>query len=99
MSKVVLITDTAKDDITQITEYTATNNKLASVKIVDDFYKSFELIANFPETGSVKNRIKDKTIRIYTLRKSFSIVYRIFNKRVEILRVLTRYQNIFAIMY
>jgi len=98
MNKLVFITDIAKEDITKIAEYIATDNKSASVKIVDDFYKAFELLSNFPETGSMKDDIKDKTIRIYTMKKNFAIVYRILNDKIEILRVLTRYQNIFAIL-
>ena len=98
MNKAVFITGIAKEDITKISEYIAVDNKIASIKIVDDFYKTFELLSNFPETGVIKNDIKDKTVRIYTMKKNFAIVYRILNDNVEILRVLTRYQNIFAIL-
>ena len=97
-NKSVFITGIAKEDITKIAEYIATDNKNASVKIVEDFYEIFELLSNFPETGSIKNDIKDKTIRIYTMKKNFAIVYRILNDKIEILRVLTRYQNIFAVL-
>lgn len=98
MNKSVFITDIAKEDITQIAEYIATDNKIASIKIVGDFNETFELLSNFPETGSIKDGIKDKTIRIYTMKKNFAIVYRIVNDKIEILRILTRYQNIFAIL-
>lgn len=98
MNKPVLITEVAKDDILNITEYIAKDNKKLSISIVSDFYKTFELISNFPEAGSLKNGILDKTIRIYTVRKSFAIVYRITDKEIEILRILTRYQNIFAVL-
>lgn len=98
MNKAVFITGIAKEDITKITEYIAVNNKNASIKIVDDFYKTFELLSNFPETGVIKNNLKDKTVRIYIMKKNFAIVYRILSDKVEILRVLTRYQNIFAIL-
>ena len=98
MSKSVFITGVAKNDITQIAEYIATDNKNASIKIVGDFYETFELLSNFPETGSIKNDITDKTIRIYTMKKNFAIVYRILNDKIEILRILTRYQNILAIL-
>jgi plasmid stabilization system protein ParE len=98
MNKYVLITNLAKEDISNIVEFIAVDNKSASIKIVDDFYKTFELLSNFPETGSIKNDINDKTVRIYTMKKNFAIVYRILNDKIEILRVLTRYQNIFAIL-
>ena len=98
MNKTVLITEIAKADISKITEYIAKDNKYASIKIVEEFYKVFELLSNFPETGVTKNDLKNKTIRIYTIKKNFAIVYRILNDKVEILRILTRYQNIFAIL-
>ena len=98
MNKIVLITNLAKQDISNIAEYIAVDNKIASVKIVEDFYKVFELLSKFPETGVIKNDINDKTVRIYTMKKNFAIVYRILNDKIEILRVLTRYQNVFAIL-
>ena len=60
MSKFVLITGVAKEDITKIAEYIAVDNRNASIKIVDDFYKTFELLSNFPETGSIKMKSKIK---------------------------------------
>ncbi|MBQ6516680.1 type II toxin-antitoxin system RelE/ParE family toxin [bacterium] len=98
MIKQVIITDIAKEDIKKLAKYISSDNKNAAVKLVDDFYKTFELLSNFPETGVIKDDIPNKTIRIYTMRKNFAIVYRFLNDKVEILRVLTRYQNIFAIL-
>lgn len=98
MNKTVLITDYAKNDIFQIAEYISKDDKSTSLSIIDSFYKTFELISEFPQTGTVKHSIADKDIRIYTIKKSFSIVYRIVDDKIEILRILTRYQNIFAIL-
>ena len=50
MSKAVLITEIAKDDISKIVEYIAVDNKFASVKIIADFYKVFELSFYFHST-------------------------------------------------
>ena len=98
MSKTVLITDIAKVDIGEITQYIAKDNKVAAYKIVDDLYKTFDLILDYLEIGIYKNGIKDRTIKIYTVKKKLAIVYRISQDSIEILRVLTRYQNIFAIL-
>ena len=38
MNKSVFITGVAKEDLTKIAEYIATDNKNASIKIVGDFY-------------------------------------------------------------
>ena len=54
MNKSVYITDIAKEDITKITEYIAVDNKGASVKIVDDFYKVFELLSKDASLNELK---------------------------------------------
>ena len=58
----------------------------------------FELLSNYPETGALKNDLADKTIRIYSIKKNFVIAYRVKDNKIEILRILTRYQNIFAVL-
>lgn len=98
MNKDVLITEIAKKDIIEIADYIAKDNKFSSLAIIDNFYKVFELLSEFPEAGTHKSAISDKTVRIYTMRKNFAIVYRIHNDKIEILRILSRYQNILAIL-
>lgn len=94
----VFITEAAKNDITTITDYIALDNKYAAIKLVDLFSKTFGLLADYPETGVVKQDITDKNIRIYIVRKRFFVAYRIVENKVEILRILTNYQNIFAVL-
>ncbi len=94
----VFITESAQNDIINIAEYIAKDNKIVAINIIDTFSKSFELLANYPETGSTKSELIDKTIRIYSVKKNFTICYRINQDRIEILRILTRYQNIFAVL-
>ncbi len=98
MNKAIFITDIAKADISQITEYIAKDNKSASFLIADNFYKTFELLSKFPMAGTKKNGLIDKTVRIYIMKKNFAIVYRINFDKIEILRILTRYQNILAVL-
>ena len=94
----VLITDSAKDDINTVFEHIAIDNKTAAINLIDTFYKVFELLSNYPETGTLKNDLADKTVRIYSIKKNFVIAYRIRDNKIEILRILTRYQNIFAVL-
>ena len=98
MNKSILINNIAKEDIIKISDYIAKDNKIAAIDIITNFYKTFELLSNYPETGVIKNYITNKTIRIYTMKKNYTIVYRIVGNSIEILRVLTRYQNIFAVL-
>ncbi len=56
------------------------------------------MLALFPESGVRKNSIKDKSVLIYITQKRYAIVYRIKNNNLQILRILTRYQDLFAIL-
>lgn len=56
------------------------------------------MLAAFPKAGIKKIGIKNKSVFIYTTRKSYLIIYRIKNKEIEILRVLTKYQDLFAVL-
>ncbi len=94
----VLITNSAKEDISKVFDYISVDNKTAAIKLIDTFYKVFELLSNYPETGALKNDLADKTIRIYSIKKNFVIAYRVKDNKIEILRILTRYQNIFAVL-
>lgn len=94
----VFITNVAKEDIAVITDYIALDNKFAAIKVVEMFYGVFELLRYYPETGVIKEGIVDKSIRIYIAKKRFFIVYRITDNKIEILRILTKYQNIFAVL-
>lgn len=94
----VLITESAQNDIISITDYIAKDNSTAASSIIDAFRKTFEILSIYPETGTVRKKIKNKSVRIYTIKKKFTIVYRLNNEQLEILRILTKYQNIFSVL-
>lgn len=98
MNKFVHVTEAAKRDISEIAEYIAMDNKLSAQKIIETFYSTFELLSDFSEIGSIKKCINGKSTRVYTVKKNFVIVYRVRECNVEILRILTRYQDIFAVL-
>lgn len=94
----ILITPKAKSDISQISDFISNDNPKTALALIDLFYKTFELISEYPMAGIVKDNIKDKTVRIYIVKKNFVIVYRIKNNAIEILRILTRYQNLLTVI-
>jgi len=94
----VLITPQAKNDIIEIITYISNDNAKAALKINDTFKNIFEMLGDFPLTGTAKYSIQNQSVRIYSVKKQYSIVYRIKENQIEILRVLTRYQDIFAIL-
>lgn len=98
MNNSVLITEPAQMDILEIIDYVANDNCKAAVGILNIFEQTFKMLAEFPAVGIRKKGIKDETVLVYTIRRHYSIVYRIKNNNLEILRVLTRYQDLFAVL-
>lgn len=94
----ILITDVAQNDIKTITDFIAKDNRKAAVSVVEIYKETFKMLSNFPSSGVNKVGIKYPDVLIFTLKKRYSIVYRVNGDTLEILRVLTRYQDLFAIL-
>ncbi|MBO6087977.1 type II toxin-antitoxin system RelE/ParE family toxin [bacterium] len=62
------------------------------------FKASVEKLSKFPNLGKHKIGINDKDILIFTVKQRYSIAYKIINDSIVILRVLSRYQDVFAIL-
>ena len=94
----VSITSLAKSDILNIKEYIASSNTVGANYFVESLISVFEMLAEFPYVGVKKAGIKNQNIQIYTIRKKYNIIYRVKDGDIEILRVLNRYQNLFAVL-
>lgn len=94
----VLITSVAKSDILKIKEYIETGNINASTNFLNTLFSILEMLAEYPNIGVEKSGIKNKDIKIFTMKKKYNIVYRLNGETIEILRVLNKYQNLFAIL-
>jgi len=60
-------------------------------RFIKDVYDFMELLAEFPEVGSIENR--EKNIRGFTLFKQVNIFYRINNDQIIILGLFDNRQN------
>ena len=99
MSKLRIITTSkAKADIKNPTSYIAKDNKQAAISVAKIIRKTIVMLSEYPLSGSKKEDIVDKEIFIYTIKKRFLLVYKIIDDKIVFLRVLTRYQDIFAIL-
>lgn len=92
----LIITRPAYNDMQQIFEYVAQDNKVAATKLLEIFEHQFENIMTFPNSG-FKPEFASKDIRICVVAKHYQIVYTIKQNILFIQRVLTGYQDIFAI--
>ena len=56
------------------------------------------MLSEYPNAGVKKAGIKNPNVQVYTIKKKYNIVYKQKNNNIEILRVLNKYQNLFAIL-
>ena len=94
----IITTDTAKEDVKNISSYIAKDNVRAAIAITKMFKAYIEKLSNFPNLGTHKAGIKDKDILIFTVKQRYSIAYKLVDDNIVILRILSRYQDIFAIL-
>ena len=96
-----LITPSAKKDIKSIYEYISVilNNPVSAQKLISKFLKVFESLTMFPKRFPVVNNgfIKEKEIRRINI-DSYSVFYRVKEKKIEILRVIYSKLNIIEIL-
>ena len=87
----IVIFPLAQADMEEIFNYISNNlkNKIAAVKLINDFKRTIEIIRLFPESFPLINNeyVNDKNIRKVSL-KNYIIFYRIMNYEIQVIRVL-----------
>ena len=95
----IIITVEAENDIINIENYIAQDNITAAKDFVIKLKKTFINLAFYPRLG--KNRPEfsgDDKILFLPVMTNYLIVYTIINNDLNIVRVLSKYQNICAIL-
>ena len=95
----IIITEEAENDISNIEEYIAQDNVNAVKEFVIKLKRSFINLSLYPRLG--KNRPEfsgDNKILFLPVMTNYLIVYTIIENDLHIVRVLTKYQNICAIL-
>ncbi len=94
----IITTDTARADINNIAAYIAKDNEFAAISTIKLLKKTFAMLSNFPKADLKKKGLNDKNIFVYTVKKRYAIVYKTNNDEILFLRVLTKYQDLFAVL-
>ena len=58
------------------------------------FNDTFKLLCSHPNMGFIKDEFKYKNVRFYKVKKHYLIAYNFENDEINILRVLSSYQDI-----
>ena len=90
----------AVSDLKAIKDYTAEDNAEAARKTVDEIYKSFENLQQFPTMGAdLSKLVSFKTDYKYLVHGNYITLHLIKKDYVEIYRVIDRYQEIPSILF
>ena len=94
------ITPLVVADLKAIKDYTVEDNAEAARKTVDEIYKSFENLQQFPTMGAdLSKLVSFKTDYKYLVHGNYITLHLIKKDYVEIYRVIDRYQEIPSILF
>lgn len=88
----------ALEDITIIADHIREDNEKAALRFIQSLHDIFDKLANFPNIGIARKDFTYRDVRFFVVKKHYLIVYNIENDAVCILRVLSSYQNICALL-
>ena len=83
----LLVSEQALRDLTEIHEYIRAERPMAADRMIERFWRTFEFLCDFPNSGHVRSDVRDARYRFKRV-KSFLIGYRVDGSDVRIVRVL-----------
>lgn len=82
-------------DLKAIKDYIAEDNECKALETVQEIYRQFENIQQFPNIGAdLSKRVTFKTDYKYVVWNDYVVLYKVGKEVVEIYRVVNRYQDI-----
>lgn len=86
-------------DLKAIKDYIAEDNECKALETVQEIYRQFENIQQFPYIGvDLSKRVTFKTDYKYVVWNDYVVLYKVAKEAVEIYRVVNRYQDITRIL-
>ena len=83
------------EDLKTIKNFIAEDNADKAFETVQELYKQFENIQQFPYIGvDLSKRVSFKTDYKYVVWNDYVVLYKVVKEAVEIYRVVNRYQDI-----
>lgn len=96
MSK-YLLTAVAKDDLQSIIDYISKDNRVAASKTLDQVEGAFESLADNPSLGHRRVGLTKLRVRFWPVQ-SYLIVYCEARRGIVILRVLSGFRDVAALL-
>lgn len=93
-----VISPAAERDVIEIGAYVEKDNPAAAAKLVAEIYDRFPRLAERPAIGHRRTDLTTLPVRFWAVRGRYMIVYRGEAAPIEIVRVLSAYRDIAAIL-
>lgn len=93
-----VVTLQAEQDITEIAAYIAADNRQAAERFVRDCYEAIAQVAERPGIGHSRPDLTSRAVRFWTINRRYMVVYRGDAPIIQILRVLSGYRDLAAIL-
>lgn len=97
MSRSVIIAPRARLDMQEIYDYVAVRNHSAALLLQQDFRDAFALLSKHPNIGHTRFDITQKGLRFWSVQR-YMVIYRNSRDIIEIVRVLSAYRDIAALL-
>jgi len=98
---VVYLTDGALNDVEEIVRYITDNDgSVNAAHVLDEFEKTFDSLASFPDRGAVPEELLALGMREYreVFFKPYRVIYRVFDDKVYIYLVVDGRRDLQALL-
>lgn len=92
-----IISPEARDDLLNIQDYIAKNNFQAAETVIDAVFVACAKLAQYPLMGHTRSDLTDRNVRFWSIY-SYLIIYDARTSPISIVRVLSGYRDISAIL-
>jgi plasmid stabilization system protein ParE len=93
----VVLSRRARADLIDIETYIAQDSIASADKVIDDILAAFDRLAVNPQLGHVRRDLTERKVRFWAVH-SYLIVYEIDEAAIGIVRILSHYRDIAALL-
>ena len=87
----------ARVDICAIWEYIARDNIEAADRVENEIHEALTLLASHPELGHIRKDLTSRSVRFWRVH-SYLIIYSPETRPLEVVRILSGYRDIAALL-
>lgn len=93
----VVLSRRARADLIDIEAYIAQDSVAAADKVIDAILAAFDRLSVNPQLGHLRRDLTDRPVRFWSVH-SYLIVYEIGQTEIGIVRILSHYRDIAALL-